>query len=292
MADNVVLNTGTGGATVASDDIGGFQFQRVKPAHGVDGTGVDSSYDAPFPVQDSIRIAALGLGTKQTLHTVFGRNEAVGTPVEEIANQALAFPTTAKTMRIKAGGNANDDAAGTNTRQVTIQGIDSNWDLITEAITTAGASASANTTASFFRVLKAWSSQNGSYGGSNAGAIVIESSDGATDMCTIDAVDGVSHHAHFLVPNNHQALLLGWSCQTDQADAETQLVKRLTADVVAAPMAGIEMFDQMLDLKSDYVRKFEAPILLPEKTEIWVRGVDASGTSKVTARMDFLLIAD
>lgn len=39
MADNVILNTGSGGATAATDDVGGIHFQRVKL---VDGT-LDSS---------------------------------------------------------------------------------------------------------------------------------------------------------------------------------------------------------------------------------------------------------
>ena len=37
MADNTILNTGTGGDTIATDDIGGVKFQRVKLIYGVDG---------------------------------------------------------------------------------------------------------------------------------------------------------------------------------------------------------------------------------------------------------------
>lgn len=37
MADNVTLNSGSGGATCASDDIGGVQYQRVKIVLGADG---------------------------------------------------------------------------------------------------------------------------------------------------------------------------------------------------------------------------------------------------------------
>lgn len=42
MADNTTLNVGTGGDVIASDDIGGVKFQRVKPALGADGAAVDS----------------------------------------------------------------------------------------------------------------------------------------------------------------------------------------------------------------------------------------------------------
>jgi hypothetical protein len=50
MADNTVLNPGSGGDTIASDDIAGVKYQRVKPAWGVDGSAVDVSAAAPLPV--------------------------------------------------------------------------------------------------------------------------------------------------------------------------------------------------------------------------------------------------
>ena len=37
MADNTTLNAGTGGDVIASDDIGGVKFQRIKLIHGADG---------------------------------------------------------------------------------------------------------------------------------------------------------------------------------------------------------------------------------------------------------------
>jgi hypothetical protein len=53
MADNTTLNPGTGGDLIASDDIGGVKFQRVKPAWGADGTAVDVSQANPLPVTAS-----------------------------------------------------------------------------------------------------------------------------------------------------------------------------------------------------------------------------------------------
>lgn len=51
MADNTTLNAGTGGDVIASDDIGGVKYQRVKPSWGVDGAAVDTSALAPMPVE-------------------------------------------------------------------------------------------------------------------------------------------------------------------------------------------------------------------------------------------------
>lgn len=54
MADNTTLNTGTGGDVIASDDIGGVKFQRVKLIQGADGTNDgDVSRSNPLPVVDA-----------------------------------------------------------------------------------------------------------------------------------------------------------------------------------------------------------------------------------------------
>lgn len=51
MADNTILNAGTGGDTLASDDISGVKFPRIKLIHGADGTNDgDVSNANPLPV--------------------------------------------------------------------------------------------------------------------------------------------------------------------------------------------------------------------------------------------------
>jgi hypothetical protein len=46
MADNTTLNAGTGGDVIASDDIGGVKFQRIKLIHGADGVNAGDVSDA------------------------------------------------------------------------------------------------------------------------------------------------------------------------------------------------------------------------------------------------------
>lgn len=59
MADNTVINTGTGGDTIASDDVGGVKYQRVKVAHGADGSATDVSIASPLPVRSTAATATL-----------------------------------------------------------------------------------------------------------------------------------------------------------------------------------------------------------------------------------------
>ncbi|MDQ3023820.1 MAG: hypothetical protein M3R04_05465 [bacterium] len=49
MADNIAITSGAG-TVIATDDIAGVQYQRVKLAQGADGVGVDVSSAAPLQV--------------------------------------------------------------------------------------------------------------------------------------------------------------------------------------------------------------------------------------------------
>jgi hypothetical protein len=50
VADNTTLNTGAGGDVIASDDISGVKFQRMKLVHGADGVNAgDIAFANPLP---------------------------------------------------------------------------------------------------------------------------------------------------------------------------------------------------------------------------------------------------
>lgn len=126
----------------------------------------------------------------------FGRNKAVGTSYVPIALGGVyqtPQSTSATTLRIKAGGNANDTAAGSGAREVTVVGTDENFAEVTETIATNGAGASSATTTTFTRVYRAYVSASGTYAtaaaGSHSGDIVIENSGGGTDWATIDSTN-------------------------------------------------------------------------------------------------------
>lgn len=123
----------------------------------------------------------------------FGRNSAVGTTYGTIAiGGYYRTPQVAgaTTLRVKAGGDANDTAAGTGAQEITLQGLDQTGALAQETVATAGASASSATTTTFIRLFRAWVSKSGSYATtsveSHAASIVIEDGAGTQDWATID----------------------------------------------------------------------------------------------------------
>lgn len=57
MADNITLPSGTGGPTIASDDIGGIHYPRNKVVYGVDGSSTDVSDTTPLPTKPGGNVA-------------------------------------------------------------------------------------------------------------------------------------------------------------------------------------------------------------------------------------------
>jgi hypothetical protein len=125
----------------------------------------------------------------------FGRNAAVGTTYVPITDDGIyrtLQPVSAIALRIKAGGDANDAAAGTGARKITLEGLDANGDIVTEEITTNGISVSSPTTATFIRLYDAYVSESGTYAtstvGSHSGDITIEDTDD-NEWAVIDSTD-------------------------------------------------------------------------------------------------------
>ena len=70
MSDNTTLDVMSGGDTIATDDIGGVKYQRMKVAFGVDGAAVDASSTNPLPmVAGGTAFNMVGASSTATLGT-------------------------------------------------------------------------------------------------------------------------------------------------------------------------------------------------------------------------------
>lgn len=97
MADNVTLNSGTGGDSVAADDIAGIKHQRIKIQHGADGSATDVSSASPLPVNDasgSLTVDA-PVGTPVFVRLSDGSSAIATLPVSLASLPALAAGTNA-----------------------------------------------------------------------------------------------------------------------------------------------------------------------------------------------------
>lgn len=248
-----------------------------------------------------------GLVPGWTNVTKFGRHLAVGTafvPVTIGGIYQAPQPAGATTLRIKAGGNANDAAAGTGARQVTLQGLDATGVEITEAVDTAGASASSPTSASFVRLYRAWVSNTGNYpaltdttGGHDAD-IVIENSGGGTDWLTIDATNyarGQSDVAWYTVPLGSTAYISSIAITVEPSGGSTKpadilLVRRESILDTAAPYQAPRSLYAIGSLQGTFIQRFAAPIgPISALTDVGFLARAASGTPSVECNMELMV---
>lgn len=230
-----------------------------------------------------------------TLHK-WGGNDDVGTAAFEVlwspGGSYTGFLTAASAVRIKAGGNANDTAAGSGARTIRVFGLDQNWNEAYEDITTAGASASSSTTTTFIRVYRAFVTSVGSYGGINAGNIDIETTGGAL-VARVPAATGQTRMAIYTVPRAHTAYLSVLRLSVfggKTASVEFNIRGNANDTSTYSPHRIISQWDGL-----DSVVQFSAdpPFIFPEYTDIWLTAkADGGVSTAVYAEFDGILIAN
>lgn len=155
----------------------------------------------------------------------FGRNALIGAtfaPVTTGAIYRMPLPAGATTLRIKAGGNVADTAAGAGAREITLEGLCEQGRFVSETLATAGASASAVTTTTFMRLFRIYVSASGTHADgvttfSHAAAILVEDGAGTEVWGSIIASPsrGQSLIGCFTTPITHAARFLDYTFSSD-----------------------------------------------------------------------------
>lgn len=179
----------------------------------------------------------------------FGRNAAVSTSFVPICTGGVyQMPQVsgATALRIKAG-NANDTADGTGARKVMIIGLDATGAEVSEELTTAGASAGANSVNSYIRLYRAYVTESGTYAttaaGSHAANVVIENAAGTADWMTLVVTNyprSQSLVGFFTIPLGYTGTMEEITFSVDSAKtADIMLVKRENILDAAAPYSAM-----------------------------------------------------
>lgn len=108
MADNVPITAGSG-TSIATDEVGGAHYQRMKVCWGAEGAANDTSAAAPFPA--SVKDSALpaGAATEATLaqHPTVARLGVAVAPVTTGAASAASAAITGTCVRVVATKDAH-----------------------------------------------------------------------------------------------------------------------------------------------------------------------------------------
>lgn len=121
MADNTELSAGSGGDTIASDDIAGVKYQRIKLIIGADGTNDgDVASGNPLPVTGTVAVTNAGITT--IAGAVSGSEMQVDVVTSALPTGAA---TAAKQPALGTAGTASADV-------ITVQGIASMTALVVD----------------------------------------------------------------------------------------------------------------------------------------------------------------
>lgn len=228
----------------------------------------------------------------------FGTNHAVPNAVFEIVCSLsvpyAGFLAAPSTVRIQAGGNADDSAAGPGARSITVQGLDNSLARISEDIVTNGGAASLVTSALFWRIDRAFVKDAGTYATPvNTGDIVVEDSGGGADLIQIDAGEGQTLHAHYAVADNIDAYWIGYELSADVTQAaDFQFFRRANLNDASAPVSPARLIRHWDGIISPIVREFQTPVFMVSgPADIWFEAAGGGGATKVSAAFALLLVA-
>ena len=242
-----------------------------------------------YLTEQNINIAR-GLIRGATVIHKFGRNPSVGGAPETIWEQGgiYTYLTVASTVYV-SGADAQDSAAGTGARTVTVQGLDANYNAIEETLTVDGAVS----TKSFLRVFRAFVASAGSLL-TNKGDVLVSTgaSGGGTVLAKIATIgtgtvygQGQTNLALYTIPAGKTGYLTNWNIGVGNYN-----------DAVTASLYTREAGNGLIFRTRDVMdvpggfhqRVYQVPFALPEKTDIEIRAIASTGTN-MSSTFDIIL---
>ena len=222
----------------------------------------------------------------------FGINGDVGTSVETVWAQGgtYAYPASATVMKISSSS-ADDAAAGTGARTISIAGLDANYNEISETVILDGQTA-VNTVNSYLRISRMFVVTAGS-GATAAGTIyagtgTVTSGVPATVYGMIAIGANQTQMAFWTVPAGYTLYLTGlfYTSGNTNANAWTnfQLIQRQLGGVFR------QQSSSRVPGNGDFVVDLHTPLAFTEKTDIEVRAVASTSPSNVSAEFEGIYI--
>lgn len=226
----------------------------------------------------------------------FGTNNTVSTgsmqTVWSYASDWIPNQVFNEKLRIKAGGDANDTAAGTGARSIQVTFLDDSWNMVQETIVTAGASASTATTANCVRLLHVDDVTTGTYHGNNIGDIVLELT-GGNIMGNVAAGVGSTEQAVLTVPAGKTAYVTEIFLSVGQADScDVRMMDVKDASVVAAPFNAAHEDWAISDFSGAQVFPLHTFLKFTEKSDVYFEAqrITGSGSAKVSVDFSYYLV--
>lgn len=213
----------------------------------------------------------------------FGFNDQVPTDWEVIAlgSANFTYPTSAGTVTV-VSDDADDTSAGTGARTIKIQGLDGNYDFQEETITMNGTT-NVTSTNTFLRVNRMEVLTAGSSNGMEG---TITATVGGNEQSRMEAeYDNQTLQANYTIPAGKTGYLTRIQA-TSTKDNKAAFVGLFTRE-----LNSVFKIKQLFEIyRNNVVVDFTVPLVIPEKTDIELRGKnDASGQVSIGGTFDLIL---
>lgn len=230
----------------------------------------------------------------QRIHK-FGSNPNLTLNVEEdiwYNGGIYPWPSAARRVRVKAGGNVADTAAGAGARSVVIVGLDENWSQVEETLVTAGASASAWSTTTFLRVYRVYVSSVGTYLGTNTGDIVVEHETTLAVLANLQASGSQTQLSQFTTPGDKACYITRISgfAEASKPMLVTGYIHENNVVPTDAPLHAKRVFRRLIGFAGFAQEDYSAnPIYIPPRTDIWFSSVAGANGDTFSVHYDIIL---
>ena len=214
----------------------------------------------------------------------FGFNDQIPTTFEVIyvGSANFTYPTTAGVVTLTSDEGA-DDIAGTGARTVKIQGLDNNYNEISVTVDMDG-TGNVVTTQTFLRLFRMGVETAGS---SERAVGVITATIGGNEMARIDPeYDNQTLQANYTIPAGKIGLLKRIQA-TSTKDNKAAMVGLFTKEP-----GGVFKVKQLIEVyRNSVVIDFPIPLVIPEKTDVELRGKNLnSGNVSIGGTFDLILL--
>jgi len=207
----------------------------------------------------------------------FGHNATIGATWETLrhASNLYTYLTSAEILKI-ASTDVDDDGApvGTGARTLFLQGLDTNYNLVSETRILNGAGV-VDTVNSYLRLLKIRVATAGT-SGTNEGIITIKNNAQTNTLGTIPVGEGENHAAIFTVPADQTAYFTNWY-------GSEITNKGITFGIFVRLFGGAwTLKRQIQTLQNTFFQPFDFPLKFIQKADIEVRVMGAAVAGEAT----------
>lgn len=222
----------------------------------------------------------------------FGRNPNVATSIETVWEHGGIYQYLTTASQIFVYSASSDDGVGqTGAIKVTVQGLDENWNIISEELTINGV----GSTATFLRVYRAFITDAGSTGYNTGNLIISTQASGAGTVLADIGGDGTGNNfigygqtmlALYTVPAGKTAYLTQWTIGNGTYNTSCSAFLR-----TRLPFNGFVMTtsDTMAVSGGFHVKNYSIPLKFVEKTDIEVQAFNGGGTT-ISSTFNIILV--